>query len=996
MPRATLAIASLLGMAACTGGISGSGTGATTTLAGFTVGGTVSGLTGQGLMLQNNGGDSLSVAADGSFTFHALLLPGNSYNVVVASQPTSPTETCAVSQGIGTVSGGNVSNIAVVCVAKTGALDTIGGTVSGDLGTGLVLQNNGGDSVAVVNGSFSFPTALPSGIPYNVTVLSPPISPYQNCTVTNASGTTGESNVNDVSVTCVTNNSPTHTVSGNISGLSSAHATAVLQNNGRNNVSMSADGPFTFTLPIPSGSFYSVTSSSLTGPVSVTCAFTNASGLVGSADVTNVSIACVPESTTTLTPVTVNVAGLSGKGLLLQDNGADNLAVAADGSYGFAVALPSGAGYDVTVLTQPSDPTQTCVVTNGTGTVAAGVPITVSVACSSDSFTIGGNVGGLAGTGLALAYNGGASDPIAANGAFTFPTPLASGNTYTVTVAVQPTNPTQSCVVTHGTGTVTNADVTTVVVTCTTTTFSIGGVVTGYSTGTGLTLKDNGGASLPISANGNFTFPAQVASGATYDVTIATQPTGPPTEAIPTCVASNNSGTVGAANVTTVAVTCTVGGATGEWTWQSGSDTQLAPGVYGTLGTAAAGNVPGARQAIVTWTDAANNLWLFGGATEAGDINDLWKYSEATGLWTWENGSQAAGVAGTYGTLGVAAGTNVPGARRYAISWTDAAGNFWLFGGEGVANAAPTEGALNDLWRYAPGTGVWTWMSGSNTLNATGVYGTQGTAAAGNVPGAREEAISWTDRAGNLWLFGGFGYGAVGSGSGSLNDLWRYNIASGLWTWISGSNTPNAVGVYGTLGTGAAGNVPGGRSDPCSWIDPSGNLWLFGGQGFSSTAGEQGQLNDLWRFSPTTGLWTWISGSNVTDATGVYGTQGTAAAGNTPGARSLPVSWVDTAGNLWLFGGAFIVDYEDFNDLWMFSPTSGLWTWIGGSNAQDVSGTYGTLGTPAAGNVPGARDGAGAWVDGAGNFWLFGGEAFVGPNPLYPGMINDLWEFVPP
>jgi hypothetical protein len=831
---------------------------------------------------------------------------------------------------------------------------------------------------------------LPSGIPYNVTVLSPPISPYQNCTVTNASGTTGESNVNDVSVSCVTNNSATHSVSGSISGLSSAHATAVLQNNGRNNLSMSADGPFTFTLPIPSGSFYSVTSSSLTGPVSVTCAFTNASGLVGSADVTNVSIACVPESTTTLTPVTVNVAGLSGKGLLLQDNGADNLPVAADGSYGFAVALPSGAGYDVTVLTQPSGPTQTCVVTNGTGTVAAGVPITVSVACSSDSFTIGGNVSGLAGTGLALAYNGGASDPVAANGAFTFPTPLASGSTYTVTVAAQPTNPTQSCVVTHGTGNVTNADITTVVVTCTTTTFSIGGVVTGYSTGTGLTLKDNGGASLPISANGNFTFPAQVASGAAYDVTIATQPTGPPTEGIPTCVASNNSGTVGAANVTNVAVTCTLGGATGEWTWQSGSDTQLAPGVYGTLGTAATGNVPGARDGIVTWTDAANNLWLFGGSTETGLINDLWKYSEATGLWTWEGGSQTNQASGSYGTLGVASGTNVPGARVYAVSWTDSAGNFWMFGGLGYGAVGSPQGELNDLWRYAPGTGLWTWMGGSNTPGAPGVYGTQGTAAAGNVPGARDEAISWTDSAGNLWLFGGT------SGTGYLNDLWRYNIASGLWTWVSGSNTTGALGVYGTLGIAAAGNVPGSRYGPCSWIDSSGNLWLLGGDGYTSTVGQEGPLNDLWRFSPTTGLWTWISGSNGVSAAGVYGTQGTAAAGNTPGARSHPLSWVDSAGNLWLFGGALFLSAADYNDLWMFSPSTGLWTWIGGSDTTDSGGTYGTLGTPAAGNVPGARDSAGTWVDGAGNFWLFGGDAFVGTEGMYPGDINDLWEFVPP
>ena len=53
----------------------------------------------------------------------------------------------------------------------------------------------------------------------------------------------------------------------------------------------------------------------------------------------------------------------------------------------------------------------------------------------------------------------------------------------------------------------------------------------------------------------------------------------------------------------------------------------------------------------------------------------------------------------------------------------------------------------------------WTWISGANTINAQGVYGTKGVPAAGNVPGARSGSVSWIDGAGNLWLFGGYGYG---------------------------------------------------------------------------------------------------------------------------------------------------------------------------------------------------------------------------------------------
>ena len=145
-----------------------------------------------------------------------------------------------------------------------------------------------------------------------------------------------------------------------------------------------------------------------------------------------------------------------------------------------------------------------------------------------------------------------------------------------------------------------------------------------------------------------------------------------------------------------------------------------------------------------------------------------------------------------------------------SISWTDAAGNFWLFGGEGY-DSAGTAGYLNDLWKYS--AGQWTWMGGSNVANQSGTYGTQGTAAVGNIPGARYWSNSWTDAAGNLWLFGGTGYPRWGTrgtlDTGSLNDLWKYS--GGEWTWMGGSNGYSQDGTYGTQGTAAPGNIPGAR-----------------------------------------------------------------------------------------------------------------------------------------------------------------------------------------
>lgn len=360
---------------------------------------------------------------------------------------------------------------------------------------------------------------------------------------------------------------------------------------------------------------------------------------------------------------------------------------------------------------------------------------------------------------------------------------------------------------------------------------------------------------------------------------------------------------------------------------------------------------------------------------------------------TWVSGPNTGRGPAVYGTQGTAAATNLPGPRDDPGAWTDASGNLWTFGGAGL-DTNGTSGILNDLWKFSPAGGEWTWVGGSNTVDATGVYGTQGMAAAANVPGARLGPQTWTDAGGNLWLFGGwFNLGP----NNHFNDLWKYSPASGEWTWVGGSSTPNQQGVYGTLGVAAATNVPGGRTAAATWTDSSGNLWMFGGEGYDS-AGTYGWLNDLWEYSPASGDWTWVGGSDVTQAAGVYGTQGVAAAANIPGARAYETAWTDANGNVWLFGGVgydfTTTSYFYFNDLWKYSPSSGEWTWVGGSNAVNATGVYGTRGTAATANVPGARTGAATWKDSAGDFWLFGGYWQNG-NGSTIAFYNDLWEYSP-
>jgi N-acetylneuraminic acid mutarotase len=345
-----------------------------------------------------------------------------------------------------------------------------------------------------------------------------------------------------------------------------------------------------------------------------------------------------------------------------------------------------------------------------------------------------------------------------------------------------------------------------------------------------------------------------------------------------------------------------------------------ASGVYGTLGVAAAATVPGARNSAGTWVDQNGDFWLWGGygydsAGTLGDLNDLWRYDPAMNQWAWIGGSNTVDASGIYGSQGVPAADNVPGARSNAAAWVDGNGKFWLFGGYRSYSAGKGD-QLNDLWQYDPTTNQWTWMGGANTPNAVGVYGTQGVTAADNVPGARAYSATWVDDNGNLWLFGGYGSDVNGS-YGQLNDLWKYDPVTGQWTWISGSSEANAAGIYGTQGVAAATNVPRGRSNSSAWVDGSGNFWLFGGLSYSSN-GAWYPLNDLWQYDPATNQWTWMSGSNKTNAGGVYGTQGVTAATNVPGARSNSAAWVDDSGDFWLFGGT-----GKRNDLWEYSSPDG-------------------------------------------------------------------------
>lgn len=346
--------------------------------------------------------------------------------------------------------------------------------------------------------------------------------------------------------------------------------------------------------------------------------------------------------------------------------------------------------------------------------------------------------------------------------------------------------------------------------------------------------------------------------------------------------------------------------------------------------------------------------------------------------WTWMSGSATPGAPGVYGTKGTPDTANVPGGRQLASGWTDVNGHFWLIGGF-------SGGYYNDLWRWDGA--AWTWMSGSASTNQNGVYGTKGVAAPGNQPGGRSAPHVWVDAAGDAWMLGGNGYAST-SGAQFLNDLWRWDGSA--WTWVAGSDQVGPVGSYGVQGVPAAANTPGGRLQAALWHDPAGDTWLYGGNGYGTSAAGNGELSDLWRWDGS--AWTWMAGTSTLNVDPVYGVKGVPAPANTPGGRHDTVVWRSPNGDLWLFGGLRIVPpgvAVSMNDLWRWDGAQ--WAWMAGTTSTNAGGAYGVKGVSDPANTPGSRTNAAGWTTADGVFWLFGGGGYDASGTF--GTLNDLWRW---
>lgn len=385
---------------------------------------------------------------------------------------------------------------------------------------------------------------------------------------------------------------------------------------------------------------------------------------------------------------------------------------------------------------------------------------------ASPTYSIGGTLSGLSGS--VTLRNGSETLTRSANGAFTFSGELEEGDSYSVSVATQPSG--QTCAVANGSGTVGKADVSNVSVTCTSTggptTYSIGGTVSGLAgsvtLANGITLTEI----VTVTANGSFTFPTRVVNGSAYAVMVTTQPSGQ------TCSVVNGSGSVASASVTNISVACaTTTASTDTRSWTAGVALEPTDDAVSIDSTISAGIADDGRVVALFTKNNGNRTALYAVHGSPGGsgvlptwlapqtIDDLAPVILVTNIGTWPAPAVAVAPNGNAVAVWISAGTC--NASTYSPQVNRNGGCNRLVARRYLASS----GAWED-----PVTVVDTPQDTTNPLIAR--INDQGDVAIGYVGWIRSGTTGWNERAAVAWRTGGAG------GTYKLQTFDSWNIAS--------------------------------------------------------------------------------------------------------------------------------------------------------------------------------------------------------------------------
>ncbi|MGO8796030.1 MAG: beta strand repeat-containing protein [Candidatus Sulfotelmatobacter sp.] len=496
----------------------------TTTSSNYSISVVTTGLTGT-LVVQDNIGPTLTFTSNTTQTFSNTYASGSTYSVTVETQPAG--QTCTLSSN---ASGTITSNITVTATCTTTSSNyTISVAVTGLTSGTLVVHDNKNDTLDfTTNGTQTFPTTYASGATYTVTIKTQPAG--QTCTLSsNASGTI----TSDITVTATCAKTVYYKISVAVTGLT---GTLVVEDSKGDTLTFTTNNTQTFAHTYPGGNTYTVTIE--TQPAGETCTLSsNSSGTIES-NIT-VTATCVSNATYS---ISVAVTGLSGT-LVVQDNTGAALTFTTNSTQTFSNTYTSGSTYSVTVQTQPAG--QTCTLSsNSSGTITSNITVTATCVANA-TYTISVAVTGLTGT-LVVQDNIGAALTFTTNNTQTFSNTYTSGSTYSVSVQTQPAG--QTCTLSsNASGTITSNI--TVTATCAATTYSLSVSVSGLS-GT-VVMQDDQGQTLTFSSNNTQTFSNTYANGATYTVSVTSQPTD---EA---CIPTYSTATIN--SNTTIMATCDTG-----------------------------------------------------------------------------------------------------------------------------------------------------------------------------------------------------------------------------------------------------------------------------------------------------------------------------------------------------------------------------------------------------------------------------------------------------
>lgn len=359
------------------------------------------------------------------------------------------------------------------------------------------------------------------------------------------------------------------------------------------------------------------------------------------------------------------------------------------------------------------------------------------------------------------------------------------------------------------------------------------------------------------------------------------------------------------------------------------------------------------------------------------------------GLWTWMSGDTIFNTWGVYGPEGVASSIIYPPARHSAISWTDTAGNFWIYGGATpYVQGSPTT-SLADLWKFDPLANVWTYVAGTPFDASTIGYGNPKAVKHSimdfdsiNKPGAAQSSgFSWVTPDNHFWFLNGL----------NTADFWQYDPATNRWAWMGDWPTR----IIDT--TGAIGSSPGRRMEGCAWVGPDGNPWLFGG--YSSAMLWQGYYSDFLYFDRQAMGWIWKAGAVDGGQPSAPGPLDIASTTYTPGSRACFTYWQDTLFNFYLSGGFKATgpfngaQLNYYQDVWRYSPATAQWTLQRGTGLPETTAPqWGLCALPA---DPLNNSFAGARQNNA--LWKLCEDllVFYGGNLSGVGYNRDLYAYVP-